>query len=84
MSGSRTSPYFGPLTARSSLTDLGFQLLCFTVMDPAKVARRDQVVDIYVPQRGAILCLVLAEQSLELTQARHLGAVETEPVRYLR
>ena len=37
----------------------------------------------HVPQRGAILCLMLAEQSFELTQARHLGAVETEPARYL-
>src|SRR2546422_5711400 len=52
-------------------------------MDPTEVARRDQVVDMDVPQRGAILCLVVAEQSLELTQARHLGAAETEPPRNL-
>src|SRR3984893_3156314 len=52
-------------------------------MDPAEVARRDQVVDMHVPQRGAILCLMLAEQSFELTQARYFGAVETEPARYL-
>jgi hypothetical protein len=26
---------------------------------------------------------MLAEQSFELTQARHFGAVETEPARYL-
>src|ERR1700756_4728487 len=57
--------------------------LCFAVMDPAEVARRDQVVDMHVPQRGAILCLMLAEQSFELTQACHFGAVETEPARYL-
>ena len=55
------------------------QRLCFAVMDPAEVARRDQVVDMHIPQRAAILRLMLAEQSLELTQARHLGAVETEP-----
>jgi hypothetical protein len=36
-------------------------VLCFAVMDPREVARRDQVVDMHVPQRGAILCLVLAE-----------------------
>ena len=30
-------------------------------------------------RRGAILCLVFAEQPLELTQARHLGATKTEP-----
>jgi hypothetical protein len=52
-------------------------------MDTAEVARRDQVVDMHIPQRAAILRLMLAEQSLELTQARHLGAVETEPARYL-
>jgi hypothetical protein len=59
------------------------QLLCFTVMDAAEIARRDQVVDMHIPQRGAILCLVLAEEPLELAQAFHLGAVETEPARYL-
>jgi hypothetical protein len=59
------------------------QLLCFTVMDAADIARRDQVVDMHVPQGGAILCLVLAEELLELAQACHLGAVETEPARYL-
>jgi hypothetical protein len=58
-------------------------LLRFAVVDPTEVARRDQVVDMYVPQRGAILGQVLAKQSFELTQARHLGAVETEPARYL-
>src|SRR5712671_4892532 len=52
-------------------------------MDPTEVSRRDQVVDMRVPQRGAVLCLVLAEQSPELTQACHLGATETEPARYL-
>ena len=52
-------------------------------MDTAEVARRDQVVDMHIPQRAAILPLMLAEQSLELTQASHLGAVETEPARYL-
>ena len=59
------------------------QLLCFTVMDAAEIARRDQVVDMHIPQRGAILCLVLAEEPLELAQAFHLGAVETQPARYL-
>jgi hypothetical protein len=39
-------------------------------MDPTEVARRDQVVDMHVPQRGAIPCLVFAKQPLELTQAR--------------
>ena len=58
-------------------------VLCFAVMDPREVARRDQVVDMYVPQRGTILGQVLTKQSFELTQARHLGAVETEPARYL-
>ena len=53
--------------------------LCFAVMDPAEVARWDQVVDMDVPQRGTVLCLVLAEQPLELTQARHLGAAKAEP-----
>ena len=52
-------------------------------MDPTEVARRDQVVNMHVPQRGVLLCLVVAEQSLELTQAHRLGAVETEPARYL-
>jgi hypothetical protein len=37
----------------------------------------------HVPQRGAILHLVFAEQPLELTQARHLGAAKAEPARYL-
>src|SRR5690242_4467743 len=57
--------------------------LSFAVMDPTEVARRDQVVDVDVPQRGAILCLVLSEQCPELTRARHLSAVETKPARYL-
>ena len=52
-------------------------------MDPAEVARRDQVVDMHVPQRGGILCLVFAEQPFELTLARHLGAPKTEPAGYL-
>src|SRR6516164_8240837 len=58
-------------------------LLRFAVVDPTEVARRDQVVDMYVPKRGLILGQVLAKQSFELTQARHLGAAETEPARYL-
>jgi hypothetical protein len=43
----------------------------------------NQVVDVHVPQRGAILCLVFAEEPLKLTQARHLDAAKTEPARYL-
>jgi hypothetical protein len=52
-------------------------------MDPAEVARGDQVVNMHVPQRGGSLRLVFAEQPLELTQARHLGAPKTEPAGYL-
>ena len=32
--------------------------LCFAVMDPTEIARWDQVVDMDVPQRGTVLCLV--------------------------
>jgi hypothetical protein len=51
-------------------------VLGFAVMNPAEVARRDQVVDVHVPQRRAVLRLVLAEQALELAEAGHLGAIE--------
>ena len=57
---------------------LAVSKLCFAVMDPTEVARWDQIVDMDIPQRGTLLCLVLAEQSLELTQARDLGAVKAE------
>ena len=36
-------------------------VLCFPVMDPTEVARRDQVIDMHVPHRGAILCLVFVK-----------------------
>ena len=62
---------------------LAVSKLCFAVMDPTEVARWDQIVDMDIPQRGTLLCLVLAEQSLELTQARDLGAVKAESARYL-
>ena len=57
--------------------------LCFAVMDPTEIARWDQVVDMDVPQRGTVLCLVLAEQPLELTPVGHFGATEAKPARYL-
>src|SRR4029077_10356014 len=41
-------------------------------MDPTEIARWDQVVDMDVPQRGTVLCLVLAEQ-VETREAPYGG-----------
>ena len=54
--GKDTFPFYYPQT-----------VLSLAVMDPPEVAGRDQVVDMHIPQRGAVLCLVFAEQPLELS-----------------
>src|SRR5580692_7654401 len=58
------SHFRGP--AQLTLTEArSLPALMITLMDRTEVARRDHVVDMHVPQRGAILCLVLVEQPLE-------------------
>jgi len=47
-------------------------------MHPAVLPRRDQIVDVHVPQGGAVPLLVLAEQALELSHLGDFGAVEAE------
>src|SRR6516225_1467876 len=50
----------------------------FPVMHPAVLARRDQIVDMHVPQGGAVPLLVLAEEASELPHLGDFGAVEAE------
>src|SRR5580704_9723187 len=52
-------------------------------MHSTEVARGDQVVDVYIPQRRAVLRFVLAEQVLEAPERRHFGAVQTKAARHL-
>jgi len=47
-------------------------------MNPAVLPRRYQIVDVDIPQCGAVPLLVLAEEALELADLGDFGAVEAE------
>jgi len=51
---------------RCAIADTKERSLGFAVMNPAEVARGDQIIDMHVPQRGAVLRLVLAKQAFQL------------------